>query len=212
VRRFGAWLEAEGLPEDVGALEPEHVARFLASAEAVRRPDGRSRRVDSLNALRSSLCGFFDYCERVGIDERSPARVLRIARVGASPPKGLRPDEVVAQMTALAADMTVAWKRDRALFEIPTGSRLGLALALDVADLDHGARTATLRELKGGGTMQVYLRPELVELLAAAVGDRRPPTTWMTSCQQPTQESDACRASDPHSCVRVGNRARVELS
>lgn len=27
VRRFGAWLEAGGLPDDVAALEPEHVAR-----------------------------------------------------------------------------------------------------------------------------------------------------------------------------------------
>jgi len=26
VRRFGAWLEAEGLPAGVAALEPEHVA------------------------------------------------------------------------------------------------------------------------------------------------------------------------------------------
>jgi integrase len=93
-----------------------------------------------------------------------------MARVGSTPPKGLWPDEVAALLVVLAADVTVTGRRDRALFEIPTGSRLGLALALDVADLDHGARTATLRELKGGGTMQVYLRPELVELLAAAVG------------------------------------------
>ena len=55
VRRFASWLEAEHVPEDVAQLEPDHVAAFLASAEAVRRPDGRSKRVGSLNALRSSL-------------------------------------------------------------------------------------------------------------------------------------------------------------
>jgi integrase len=42
-----------------------------------------------------------------------------------------------------------------------------------VGDLDLGAGTATLRELKGGGSMTVYLRPELIELLTAAVAGRR---------------------------------------
>jgi integrase len=42
-----------------------------------------------------------------------------------------------------------------------------------VRDVNLAAGTATVRELKGGGTMTVYLRAELVELLAAAVGDRR---------------------------------------
>jgi site-specific recombinase XerC len=175
LRRFGAWLDAEGPPDDVGALGPEHLARFLASAEALRRPDGRTKRSGSLNALRSSLRGFFAFLETSGVVERSPARVLRMARVGASPPKGLSANEVAALLAVLAADTTVAGRRDRALFSflLGTGARLGSALALDVADLDLSAGTATLRELKGGGTMTVYLRPELVALLTAAVGDRR---------------------------------------
>jgi site-specific recombinase XerD len=36
VRRFGAWLEAEHMPNDVADVEPEQLARFLASAEALR--------------------------------------------------------------------------------------------------------------------------------------------------------------------------------
>lgn len=108
VRRFEAWATQEGVPDDVAAVEPEHVACFLASAEAHRRHDGRTKRVGSLNALRSSLRGSFEYCERAGLVERSRARVLRMARVGATPPKGLEPDDVAAQMTALAADTTMA--------------------------------------------------------------------------------------------------------
>lgn len=46
------------------------MARFLASAEALRRPDGRSKRTGSLNALRSSLRGFFQYLERAGLVEQ----------------------------------------------------------------------------------------------------------------------------------------------
>lgn len=174
VRRFAAWLDAEHSPHDVRQLEPEHVARFLASAEALRRPDGRSKRTGSLNALRSSLRGFFEYAERAGIVERSPARVLRMARVGATPPKGLTAIEVTALLTALAADTTVAGRRDRAIFSflLGTGARLGSALALEVGDVDLVGGTATLRELKGGGSMTVYLRTELVALLTGAVGDR----------------------------------------
>jgi integrase len=172
---FGAWLEAEHVPDDVPALAPEHVARFLASAEMQQRPDGGTKRTGSLNALRSSLRGFFEYLERAGLVERSPARVLQMARVGASAPKGLSANEVSALLAVLAVDTTVAGRRDRAHFSflLGTGARLGSALALDVADLDLGAGTAALRELKGGGTMTVYLRQELVALLAKAVGDRR---------------------------------------
>jgi hypothetical protein len=85
-RRFASWLEAEHLPDDVAALEPEHLARFLASAEALRRPDGQTKRVGSLNALRSSLRGFCAFLETSGIVERSPVRVLRMARVAATTP------------------------------------------------------------------------------------------------------------------------------
>jgi site-specific recombinase XerD len=175
LRRFGSWLEAEHVSDDVAAHEPEHVARFLASAEVLRRPDGRSKRTGSLNALRSSLRGFFAFLETSRIVERSPARVLRMARVGATPPRGMRPEEVAALLAVLAADETVAGRRDRALFAflIGTGARLGSALALEVADLDLAAGTATLRELKGGGTMLVFLRAELVELFGAASAGRR---------------------------------------
>jgi hypothetical protein len=59
-------------PDDVAALGPEHVARFLASAEALRRLDGTTKRTGSRNAARSSLCGFFEYAARAGsVGQRS---------------------------------------------------------------------------------------------------------------------------------------------
>lgn len=175
VRRFGAWLEAVGVPDDVTALEPEHVAEFVASAEAQRRRDGGPWRTGSLNALRSSLRGFFGYLERVGLVDRSPARVLRMARVAPTAPRGMGAADLAKLLAVLAADGTSAGRRDHALvaFLAGTGARLGSALALDVEDLDLVAGTATLREMKGGAAMQVFLRPELVELLADWVGERR---------------------------------------
>jgi site-specific recombinase XerC len=174
VLRFAAWLDAQSVPDDVSELEPVHVAAFLASAEALRRPDGRSKRTGSLNALRSSLRSFCAYLETSGFVERSPARVLRMARVGATPPKGLTANDVAALLAVLAADASVAGRRDRGLFGflLGTGARLGSSLALEVGDVDLAAGTAALRELKGGGSMQVFLRPELVELLGTAVAGR----------------------------------------
>ena len=174
VRRFGAWLDAEHLPDDVAAIEPGQVASFIAAVEAERRRDGGPRRTGSLNALRSSLRGFFGYLERAGIVERSPARVLRMARGAPTAPRGIRADDVTKLLAVLAAETCVAGRRDHALvaFLAGTGARLGSALALDVEDLDLAAGTATLREMKGGRSMTVFLRPELVELLAASIGDR----------------------------------------
>jgi len=101
--------------------------------------------------------------------------VLRMARVGPAPPKGLRTDEVERLLATLVADPAPAARRDHALvaFLLGTGARLSSALALEVGDLDLYGGTAALRELKGGGSMVVHLRPELVALLAKTVGDRR---------------------------------------
>lgn len=85
----------------------------------------------------------------------------------------MRADEVERLLGTLAADTAAAGRRDHAIvaFLAGTGARLGSALALDVEELDLAAGTATLREMKGG-SMTVFLRPELVERLAAWIGDR----------------------------------------
>jgi len=174
VAGFADWESARGLV-DVRAIQPEHVAAYLGSPAATHRQDGRRRSAVTVNALRSSLRGFFEFLERAGVIERSPGRVLRMARAGKAAPKGMRGAEVAKLMAVMAAGISVAARRDHALvaFLLGTGSRLSSALALDAADLDVEHGVATLRELKGGGTLEVFLRPELAALLAAWVGQRR---------------------------------------
>ena len=131
VRRFGAWLEADRVPDKVRLLEPEYVAAFIAAAEAQRRRDGCPRRAGSLNALRSSLRGFFGYLERACIVERSPGRVLRMARGAPAAPRGMRADDVTEPLAVLAVETRFAGRRDHTLVGYlgGTGARLGSALA-----------------------------------------------------------------------------------
>jgi integrase/recombinase XerD len=174
LRRFGEWMAQEGLPNDVGQIEPEHVARFLAAAEAERRAVGRPRRPGSLNALRSSLRGFFAYLEQAGVIERSPARLLRMARVNGREPRAMPARDVERLVATLRAASGWEARRDLALFTflVVTGARLGSATELEVGDLDLDDGTATLREVKGGGEQRVFLRPDVADLLAALVGTR----------------------------------------
>jgi integrase/recombinase XerD len=174
VRRCGEWLAGQGLPNDVAQIAPEHIARFLVAAEAERRAAGRSRRPGSLNALRSSPRGFFGFLERSGLVDRSPARLLHMARVGGREPRAMSARDVARLFTALRSATGWEARRDLALFRLllATGARLGSALGLEMGDLDLEDGTAVLREVKGGGDQRVYLRADIVELLAALVGTR----------------------------------------
>jgi site-specific recombinase XerD len=56
IRRFASWLQAEVLP-DVARLEPEHVARFRASAGAQRCPSSARSNETARATSNSSSTG-----------------------------------------------------------------------------------------------------------------------------------------------------------
>jgi site-specific recombinase XerC len=127
-----------------------------------------------MNALRSSVRGFFAYLHRSGRLASDPARVVRMARTGSSVPQPLKPAEAEQLRKTLATATTKADRRDQALFSflLATGARLSSALAMQVSDLDLDSGEARLRELKGGGTLTVYLDANLVQLLRRELDDR----------------------------------------
>jgi integrase/recombinase XerD len=171
------------------------VARFLAAAEADRRTESRSRRPGSLNALPSSLRGFFGYLEHAGVLKRNPARLLRMARVGGREPRAMPERDVERLVATLRAAGGWQARRDLALFAflLATGARLGSAMALEVGDLDLGDGTATLREVKGGGEQRVFLRADVVELLSALVGTRRTGAVFLGRNGEPLTPRQAQR-------------------
>ena len=67
VRALARWLEGDGHSGELGMVTEEDLARFLCSGAATQRPDGKSKRVASVNALRSSLRCFFSYARAAGL-------------------------------------------------------------------------------------------------------------------------------------------------
>jgi len=153
----------------------EDLAVFFNSSVARCVNGGRTKRPTSLNCLRSSLRTFFSYLHRAGYVDRDPAVLLRLARTGVAPPRGISEKERAKVFSALAAGRSRAARRDEMLFGVllASGIRIGSALALDVGDLDFEDCSLLLRTSKGGVPQRAYAPREVMARLALFVGDRR---------------------------------------
>jgi len=171
VARLAEFLERR----PVEVLTHVDVARFLVSRLATHTPDGRPKRAASVNALRSSVRVFFAYLAAVGITPRNVAALVRRARCGAPPPRGLSADDVARLRAALATAKTEAEVRDRVLFEflLGTGCRIGAALAIRVEDVDLDAGEILLRVMKNDRPAVLQMDGEVRELLAGYLGAQR---------------------------------------
>jgi site-specific recombinase XerD len=165
------WAAQVGLSDDVGSLDHEALARFLASTAARTRPDGAPKRAASVNALRGSVKGFFGFAYAAGFVAQDPSRLVRRALCGPPPPRGLSAEDRRRLLEVLGS---AHGTRDHVLFALMlgTGMRLGSAVGLDVEDLDLERAQVNLRHGKGDRSEVAFLSAELVALLASFVGDR----------------------------------------
>ena len=152
----------------------EDIARFFTSRAATCLRDGRAKRPTSMNCLRSALRTFFRYLHRAGYVERDPSVLLRLARCGVGPPRGLSERERRKLFAALAADRSRAARRDEVLFGLmlASGIRIGSALALDVGDVDAEDGSLVLRTTKGGVPQRAYVARGAMARLASYVAGR----------------------------------------
>jgi site-specific recombinase XerD len=156
---FGRWLTAHAHGADVEEIDHEDVARFLGSQAARSRPDGRTKRATSTNALRTSLRTFFGFVHAAGYAKVNAARLVRRAMCGTPPPRALSDAEQERLLDALARGKGELAQRDHALFHLmlATGIRLGSALALESRDVDLERGEIYLRCTKGDRPEVVYL-------------------------------------------------------
>ena len=164
VRALARWAAEVGHSGDVEAFGHQDVARFLTSPHACQRPDGRAKRPTSANAIRTSMRVFFRYLHDAGLICTNPARLVRRARCGQPPPRGLSDADQQRLLEALAQAETAEEQRDRVLIELmlATGVRVGAAVAIDIEDVDFEQREILLRSCKGGVGQRVFLPARLV--------------------------------------------------
>jgi site-specific recombinase XerC len=175
VRALARWLAAERLPLDVQAIGHEDIAAFVASPVARCRPDWTPKTGTSVNAMRSSLRGFFSYLHRAGMIHQDPTRLLRRAICSPPPPRALTDDEQERLLEVLDGGESYEARRDAALVRVMlgTGLRLSSALALRVEDVDLVAREVTIRSAKGDRPDRLPISRKVTRLLADWIGDRR---------------------------------------
>jgi site-specific recombinase XerD len=170
VALLSSWAQQQGLAATLEALDHEALARFLASPCVKRNARGTPRKPTSANTLRSTLRTFFAYARAAGFLDKDPARLVRRARTGTVPPRGLTVEQRDRLLAALATGSGDEARRDRVLFTLMLGCgiRIGSALALDVEDLDLAGGRVRLRQVKNGGEQEAFLPVPLREELAAS--------------------------------------------
>lgn len=192
---LGSWLALEGLCDDVDDLSHEVLARFLVAPQARTARLGGSKKATSMNALRSSLRAFFSYCRDAGWCRENPARLIRRARCGAPPPRGLSDQDRERLMDTLTVAQGPVARRDHLLFDmmLSTGIRLSAALSLTDADVDLERGEVVVRRAKGDRVEVVFLGREIRDHLTGYLAERRPGPLFPGRDGRPTSRRHAAR-------------------
>jgi site-specific recombinase XerD len=169
VTLLAAWLTDLGHGADVEEVSHEQLAAFLASPRARTRPDGKTKKATTANALRTSLRTFFRYAHEAGYTQSNPARLVRRALCGTPPIRALSDEEQGRLLLALAGGQGPAAERDRMLFVLMLGSgiRVGSALAIEADDVDLERGELQLRTTKGNVPTSVPLSRAICDHLRA---------------------------------------------
>ena len=166
---FVRFATSEGL-YDPADITPAHLTAFMASQEVRYSPIGRRRAPASVNRFRVALKALYAFLEARWLVDRNPTSILRCQKHRSLPPVVLDATEIRTLINGRFGGKT--GRRDHALvaFMLLTGCRLAETAALNITDVDLGARVATLRTTKGGDPDRVMLSPRLVNILSRHIG------------------------------------------
>src|SRR5688572_1399623 len=112
------WLAQEEMGNDLDQITHEDLARFLADPRTRTSQRGGPKRPTSMNALRSSLRSFFAYGHAAAWCKENPARLIRRAKCGTPPPRGLSDQDRERLLDALTVAQGPEARRDHLLFHL----------------------------------------------------------------------------------------------
>jgi len=174
IRLFAHWCREVGHSRNISKVSHQTIASFLSSTQAKTRSDGGVKKASSVNALRTSLRCFFDYCHKAGHIAENPSRLVRHALCGRPIPRILNKTEMDRLMEQMLQGKDPESQRDHALFHllVATGIRLGSALALNIQDIDLEQGELWLQTVKGNRQERIYLSENISHHLTKFIGDR----------------------------------------
>lgn len=136
VQRFAAFLEAQGMPQNVEGITREHIESFLADILAHGKPASASTYCGSLRA-------FFTWCVEEGELRESPMVRVKGPHIPETPPPVLSDDEL-RRLLKTCEGREFHQRRDMALLRllIDTGMRRAECAGLKVEDIDFANNVA----------------------------------------------------------------------
>lgn len=169
---FVRWLD-EG--DEIEAIMPQTLAKFLTSDVARVGADGTVRSASTVNAVRTSLRVAFGWWHAAGLIPSNPARLVRRAICSPPPPKGMTASETERLLATIAKESTPEAKRDFVLFGLmaATGVRLSSAISVMIEDVDLNRAEILLRHAKRDRVERVLVNAATVGMLRDYIGPRR---------------------------------------
>ena len=140
VERMADYLEAQGMPTDVGVIRREHVEAFISDLLGRRAPATAHNRFRGVQA-------FFSWAQEQGEVKVSPMARMKPPRLPEAPVPVLRDAELRKLLEACAKDRGYQGRRDEAILRVlmDSGIRRAELLGLRLGDvnLDEGLLTVT---------------------------------------------------------------------
>jgi site-specific recombinase XerD len=131
VEQLAAYLEAQGMPQDVGGIRREHVESFLVDLQE------RGHRPATVAQRFRSLQQFFKWLADEGDVQTSPMARMKAPAIPEEPPAVIRPEDR-DQLYKVTSGRDFDERRDHAILRLlfDTGMRRGELAGLRVEDVD----------------------------------------------------------------------------
>jgi site-specific recombinase XerD len=152
-RQLTDFLEPNGMPTDVGAVQREHVEAFQADQLLKNEPSTAATKFAALQQ-------FFKFLVSEGDITVSPMANMKAPRIPDVPVPVVADDALHTLFKSVSGTDFVG-RRDEAVLRVllDTGVRISELVGLEVSDLDMNRDTATVRHGKGNKMREVPFGP-----------------------------------------------------